>query len=91
MTPEQIFRATNSLWHCQLFQWAVEATFESDQFRKDMRKVTEAAAIIREYSQDMGTSERWNFVADVLHKQPREWKETWCKPDNYARWESFHG
>jgi len=70
-------------------QWSCEATFASDDFRKDLRRVCEAAAIIREYSSDMGTAERINFVKDVLRTKPREWKQVWCRPDNWKRWEAM--
>ncbi len=89
MTPEE-FRATNRLWWLQVMQWSAEATFASDEFRKDLRRVCEAAAIIREYSSDMGTAERINFVKDVLRTKPAQWKQTWCRPDNYERWVNLH-
>lgn len=90
MKPESEERAMNKLWQHQLLVWDLEASMVDDQFRKDCRKVCEAGMVLRVYAKEYsGTPSAWNIVHDVLKKTPSQWKGTWCKPDNWKRWEEM--
>lgn len=90
MTHDAEQRAMNRLWQHQLLVWNLEASLVDDKFRKDCRKVCEAGMVLREYADEYkGTPSAWNIVHDVLTQKPHEWKATWCRPDNYKRWEAM--
>lgn len=84
MTPEQEFRAKNRLWRLQVLQWVTEVVLSDDKFRIELRHVAEAAAVLREYTLDLGPAERMSFVKAVLFDRPGNWRHIWCKPEKYC-------
>ena len=56
-----------------------------DEFRLKMRKVCEAASVLREHTQDLGPTERMSFIKCVLFDRPGNWKHIWCRPEVYGK------
>jgi hypothetical protein len=86
MTPAAEARVMNRLWQLQLFTWCLEASMVDDTFRTRCRHVCEAGAVLSDVADEYrGTPSMSNIVHDVLSKPPREWKQTWCRPELFGQ------
>lgn len=78
----------NPLWALYLLEKVLEAVMENPLLKRDFIKVAEAGEVLTRWSKEYraGTAE---IVQDIRRKPVNVWKKTWCKPDNYARWEAM--
>jgi hypothetical protein len=82
------FTLDNSLYIRHILTESFRVVMQHPMLKSDFLKVIEGAAVLGTWYEEYKLAAP-QIVQDIINKPKREWMGTWCRPDNWKRWDQI--